>query len=588
LDPGWTPFQRPARSAGWTDWADRTPVKNGLGATFSPAGNFLQSSQFDLTDNLDAVRAIRRPAARGGGHNLRINGVLLAIVGIVGCSFWAPDGRGQNAPSALPGTPDANTARSAGNKETTEQELIRTARRLTELGQAQAQVKAGEGNEVDRLKAQLDLQQKQIDVLLNMTQLLADQAKKQPATGEAVQKLEEQAADHEARQTRSAQRDQELARVYDDLLEQVDASSRQTPFLPSTLRELFLPFRTNESPVALYGVVDENFYAFSQQNTSFSDPTLQLHPYVLTNERWLMSANIIVLSSGLQVCRAQAEWFINDYLTFVAGRFYSPIGFYTERLRLSWVLKTPDPPLMFNQVYPNQLFFDGLQLRGARYLFNSPIKAEYVGFVANGMSVAGGNLSPKVYSDLSNFLDTGLDVNGAKAYGGRIGISIPKLGFIAGVSGLLNQAYDSANHQISIWDVDVNWHRGNWDARFELADTNQQTPSPAPPIHRFGYYAQVAYRQYNNPNPILQKLEGVFRFDHVQLDGINLQQTGINFGGYDYIYARMPLDRNRYTLGANYWFTPSLALKVAIEWYEELGVPSLRDNGFIGQLTWGW
>ena len=42
---------------------------------------------------------------------------------------------------------------------------------------------------------------------------------------------------------------------------------------------------------------------------------------------------------------------------------------------------------------------------------------------------------------------------------------------------------------------------------------------------------QVAYRQYDNPNPYLQKLEWVFRFDHVQFDGINLQQTGINFGG---------------------------------------------------------
>ena len=146
--------------------------------------------------------------------------------------------------------------------------------------------------------------------------------------------------------------------------------------------------------------------------------------------------------------------------------------------------------------------------------------------------------------------------------------------------------YDSAGHILNLWDVDVSYHKGNWDARFELADMNQQTA--AQPIHRFGYYAQLAYRQYNNPNPILQKLEGVFRFDHTQFDGINLRQTGINFGGYDNIYARMPLDRNRFTYGVNYWFTPSLALKLAIEIYDELGVPSLRDNGFIGQVTWGW
>ena len=99
---------------------------------------------------------------------------------------------------------------------------------------------------------------------------------------------------------------------------------------------------------------------------------------------------------------------------------------------------------------------------------------------------------------------------------------------------------------------------------------------------------QVAYRQYDNPNPVLQKLEGVFRFDHVQFDGINVQQTGINFGGFGLNYARQPLDRNRFTIGANYWFYPSLVLKLAIEFYDELGVPSLRDNGFIGQIVWGF
>ena len=82
---------------------------------------------------------------------------------------------------------------------------------------------------------------------------------------------------------------------------------------------------------------------------------------------------------------------MNDSLTFVAGRFYSPIGFYSERIRLNWVIKTPDPPLMFNQVYPDQLSFDGLQLRGAL-----PVRlareAGIRGFVANGLSIPGTKL----------------------------------------------------------------------------------------------------------------------------------------------------------------------------------------------------
>ncbi len=230
-------------------------------------------------------------------------------------------------------------------------------------------------------------------------------------------------------------------------MEQIDAQLKSNQSLPATLRELFSPSRNNESPLAIYGMLSQEFDAFSKQNTTFRPPTLQLHPYLLLNERWMMSANLIFLSSSLQICRMQAEWFINDNLTFVAGRFYSPIGFYTERLRLDWVLKTPDPPLMFNQVYPQQLYFDGVQFRGARYLVDSPVKLEYVGFVANGLSVPGSKLSPRVYSDLSNFTDTTVDVNGAKAFGGRLGLSIPAIGFIAGLSGLANQAYDTGRPQ---------------------------------------------------------------------------------------------------------------------------------------------
>ena len=149
-----------------------------------------------------------------------------------------------------------------------------------------------------------------------------------------------------------------------------------------------------------------------------------------------MSANVALQINGVQLWRAQTEWFINDNLTFVAGRFYSPIGFFSERLRLNWVIKTPDPPLMFNQVYPQLLSFDGVQLRGARYLADLPVKLEYTGFIANGLSVTGlQTLQPSIYSNLNNFTDSINDVNGAKAYGGRVGLSVPKLGLIAGLSG---------------------------------------------------------------------------------------------------------------------------------------------------------
>src|SRR5262249_14065325 len=157
-------------------------------------------------------------------------------------------------------------------------------------------------------------------------------------------------------------------------------------------------------------------------------------PYLLLNEKFLMSGNVALMNGTLQLFRAQAEWFINDYWTLVVGRFYSPLGFYNERLRQNWVIKTPDPPLLFNQVYPQLLSFDGIQLRGARYLGGSPVKLEYTGFIANGLSVAGSKLSPLIYSNLNNFSDNLNDVNSPKAYGGRVGMSIPRIGVIVGLS----------------------------------------------------------------------------------------------------------------------------------------------------------
>jgi hypothetical protein len=515
---------------------------------------------------------------------LPVRKIGLGIILLIGSWTYPEVGWAQNATAGSDPAPGQRA-------------LDQTARQLEELSQAQAKVQsptqgeqgAVDAKEIERLKAQVDLQQKQIEALLKMTRLLAEQVKKQSGTGAAVEKVQEQAAAQDAAIQQGVQRDKELAQAHDAIVEQVDAAARTDPPLPAPARELFSPTRNNESPLAIYGTVAQEYAGFSKLPSSFRDQSLELRPYLLLNEHILMSANVALQPGNVFLYRAQAEWFVNDNWTFVAGRFYSPIGFFSERLRLPWVIKTPDPPLLFNQVYPINLSFDGLQLRGSRYLPSTPVKLEYNGFVANGLSVPGsGKLSPLIYSNLNNFNDNINDVNSAKAFGGRVGMSIPAIGFIAGLSGLANNGYDQAGHDLRMWDVDANFHRGNWDMRFELVHTDQATPAPAQPIHRSGLYAQVAYRPYNSTNRYFQKMEGVARFDHVQIDGIDLKQTGINFGGNGMMYNRQPLSRNRYTLGANYWFYPSLALKLAYEIYDELGVPSLRDNGFLGQIVWGF
>ena len=53
---------------------------------------------------------------------------------------------------------------------------------------------------------------------------------------------------------------------------------------------------------------------------------------------------------GVELESASSTGSLHDNFTLVAGRFYSPLGFFNERLHTTWIFKTPDRPLMFSQV----------------------------------------------------------------------------------------------------------------------------------------------------------------------------------------------------------------------------------------------
>ncbi len=452
-------------------------------------------------------------------------------------------------------------------------------RELDEL--RQLQVSAGT-TDIERLRKQLELQRKQLDILEKMVRLLAEQMKKQGPIAD-VDKLQTQIALLEARVQQAARRDQQVASGLDDLNEHVDAEQRPGPRLPPTLRELFLPSRTNESPLSIYGTFSADYQRFQEQNSNFASPVFSPHLYLLLNEQFLLEVNPEFRGTQVELESVQMDWFLHDNLTLVVGRFYSPLGFFNERLHTTWVFKTPDRPLIFQQVFPSPLSFSGVQLRGAQYLGDWPVKLEYSSFVANGFSLTATNPRPRDLADLRNMADVFDEVNNGKALGGRVGLSFPALGVIVGLSGLANGTYDrAAEHDLDIWDIDASWHYGNWDVRFEYAHANQQ--APLRPIHRRGFYAQVAYRPYDSCHSWLSRLEGVLRYDHVEFDGIDLAATGLDFGARE----RIPVDRNRYTFGINYYPYPSLIFKVAYEISDELNFREINDNGLIAQVAWGF
>jgi hypothetical protein len=436
-------------------------------------------------------------------------------------------------------------------------------------------------DQIERLKKQIDLQEQQMQLLRKMIGVLDEQAKQQPS-GETIDDLQAKEAALEARAQQGAQRDKETADQIDGINERMDADKRYGPWLPAPLKELFLPSGTAESPLNISGQFMFEFDQPQQGQGNFTSADFSPYFHLVLDQDWLLAANIDISNLGVAVGEAQFNWFANDWLTVVGGRYLTPIGFFNERLNHEWINRLPDPPLMFLQVSP-QSSTDGLELRGAHYLFDSPVKMEYSFYGGNGFQAAGTSINN--LADLESI--SGVDEVNTVALGTRVGLWIPEYGLTGGASYFHSFNYiPGFNDDISLWQLDCGYRKGNWDLRFEYAQMYQEAADVlGNNIQRNGLYAQVAYRPYDADNFILRNLEYTFRYSQARFHGIDpLAIDPTAFAGP----VDVPVDRNQYTFGLTYYFRPAVAAKFAYEINQELGPLQLNDNEFIFQFVWAF
>jgi hypothetical protein len=291
---------------------------------------------------------------------------------------------------------------------------------------------------------------------------------------------------------------------------------------------------------------------------------------------------------------AQADFFINDWLTIIAGRFVAPIGWYNERLNNPWINKLPGdapggPPLLWLQVLP-PLSCLGVEAQGAFYLGCSPLKMEYAVYISNGLNLTPATAGAPTLSELANLenmTDTFSFITNDKLVGGRLGLWWPEMGLEAGISGLWNGDYVAGGFEdsISLWAVDFNYHKGNWDVRAEYGMTYQHTADfDGVNIRRKGLYAQVAYRPRDACNRFLQNTEFVYRYGWVDFRGIDPTQLDLTTFSTP---VDVPIRRQQNEFGINYYFYPRMMLQVAYQINDEQK-NHLHDNNFMTQLAWGW
>ena len=257
-------------------------------------------------------------------------------------------------------------------------------------------------------------------------------------------------------------------------------------------------------------------------------------------------------------------YFLNDYVAVGAGQFLAPLGNFSERFHPAWINKFPDAPLAFGHdgLAPTSLL--GLQLRGAIPI--SPTKLTYAFTVSNGPRLNPGEPGDPVEAGMLLF-DNLEDVRHGKAVGGRLGfLPIPELEVSYSVifADVSMPDDDLKDVSATLHSIDLNYVRdtdflkGTIDVKIqwiwssvERTTYDRSGTLGFGPIsfsnRRNGGYVQFAYRPSKIEWGFLKNLEAVVRYDAVDLPRS----------------APTNVDETRWTIGLDYWISPSMVVKAA-------------------------
>lgn len=247
-----------------------------------------------------------------------------------------------------------------------------------------------------------------------------------------------------------------------------------------------------------------------------------------------------------------------DWLTVTAGKFLSPMGDFQQHSHPTWINKLPSRPAGFVEDGGTEdLSKAGVMARGAFPVGSTTL--DYSVFVGNEPRLAD-NAEDGV--KLEGF---GGDVTDSKAFGGRIGFRpLPYVNL--GVSGMharikgnagAGGAVSSGDYDMEV--ADAAFTKGDWDVRGEFIrahlDSLMSAPSPSdttetiPASTWYAWYVQGAYRLAGvTDNKILANFEPVARYSQFRVSGFSDFKTN---------------EEDRWTVGLDYWFAPSIVAKVA-------------------------
>jgi hypothetical protein len=328
---------------------------------------------------------------------------------------------------------------------------------------------------------------------------------------------------------------------------------------------------------------------FEARNGSVSTFSASFNPIFLweLTPKLLFESRLEIEPSGggtnVNLVYAQLTYLLNDYITLGVGEFFSPSNVFVERFEAQWINKLPDRPLaVYHGILPN--ISVGAEVRGGFPI--GPTRANYALYVSNGPTL--NTFDPRTAGTLD--FNSYTDNNDDKAVGGRVGfLPVPGVevgyGFETAKPGFQGTTFAHVRSLVQSVDLDVTRDsdllkgRINLYAQYAWSKVDHAVYDPDGSLgfgplsftsKRDGGYALVAYRPTKIDIDFIRNLEMIFRWDHLSRDPSGLGDP----------------EENRWTLGLDYWLSPSTVVKAAYEWDHPRG--ERNRNALLLQAAMGF
>jgi len=259
------------------------------------------------------------------------------------------------------------------------------------------------------------------------------------------------------------------------------------------------------------------------------------------------------------------DYFVNDYLAIVSGKFLSPLGQFRQNLHPSWINKLPTAPIGFGHDQAAPVSDIGVEARGGFPLGADSRYVNYGVYVANGpiLEIEDGEIEAIEAEGRTSNED------GKFVAGGRVGfLPVPMLEIgLSGATGkVAGEDESSATRDYDVFGADFayKWRDLGLRSEFIKQKVGSESSSAAPDAASWQtWYAQAAYR-----------------FAPTRWEGV------VRYGDYEsHINAQ---DQKQLALGINYLFAANAMVKFAYDLNDGHSGTKADDNDFQLQFSYGF